>query len=124
MGLSLSTAMPDHTQHNLRHTNDELQYNVNRLEKEIIAAIEQNINSLDRLNAELKDSRKCTLEQKTYYEKELQHAEEKTSFFRDKLTVIEEKNKLLETKSTELQKDNEKLLSAIKTIDDISDKFD
>jgi len=84
MGISLSTAVADTTHYSLRQSNTELQRKVIRLEKEIIAAIGQNIESLDRLKIELKESRHCLLEQKTYYEKELQHDEDKTSFFRDK----------------------------------------
>lgn len=124
MGLSLSTAVSEHTQHNLRQSNTELQRKVTRLEKEIRAAISQNIDSLDRLKSELIETKKSMTEQKTYYEKELQHTESKVNFFRDKLTESEKNNKLLDSKCSELQKDNQNLLSAIKTIDDISDKFD
>ena len=124
MGLSLSTAVSEHAQHNLRQSNTELQRKVTRLEKEIRATINQNIESLDRLKAELIESKKILAEQKKYYENELKHSEEKVSFFREKSSESEKNNKLLESKCAELQKDNQRLLSAIKAIDDISDKFD
>ena len=124
MGLSLSTAVCENTQMNLRLTNTELQRKVIRLEKEIKAIIDKNIESMDMLNAELRTKTKTISEQKLYYEKELEHLEEKTAFFREKLTEAEKNKKTLESKNTELQKDNQKLLSAIKTIDEISDRFD
>jgi chromosome segregation ATPase len=124
MGLSLSTAVSEHAQHNLRQSNIELQRKVTRLEKEIKATINQNMESLDRLKAELTDSKKILAEQKKYYENEIKHIDDKVSFFRDKSSESEKKYKLLESKCSELQNDNQKLLSAIKTIDDISDKFD
>ena len=124
MGLSLSTAVSEHAQHNLRQSNIELQRKVTRLEKEIKATINQNMESLDRLKAELTDSKKILAEQKKYYENEIKRIDDKVSFFRDKSSESEKKYKLLESKCSELQNDNQKLLSAIKTIDDISDKFD
>jgi len=124
MGLSLSTAVCENMQMNPSLSNTELQRKISRLEKEIKTIIDKNIESLYMLNTELKTKTKIISEQKLYYEKELEHFEDKIAFFREKLTETEKNKKTIESKNTELQKDNQKLLSTIKTIDEISDRFD
>ena len=127
MGLHLSTGINEINQSNLRNTNAELQRKVIRLEKEIKAAINQNIEYVDKLKEELKEEKKS----KNLILQKLKISEEektslKTSIANHELNIINLKDdyKKLEITNSELNKDNKNLLNAIKSIDSITDKYD
>ena len=127
MGLQLSTGINEINQTNLRNTNAELQRKVIRLEKEIKAAINQNIEYADKLKEQIKEEKtsKNLILQKLKISEE-EKTSLKTSIANHELNIINLKDdyKKLEITNSELNKDNKNLLNAIKSIDSITDKYD
>tara|TARA_Y100000992_G_C20971340_1_gene352849 strand:+ start:88 stop:474 length:387 start_codon:yes stop_codon:yes gene_type:complete len=124
MGMSVSAAMHQNEYNVLRNSNTELQRKVTKLEKEIRATIDQQVKSMDRIQAELTDKTKELLKKKNeiietteYYTKKLESCENKVSIEKERLKKLHQENSDLKIKYNNV-------LNAMKTIDKISDNFD
>ncbi len=122
--MSVSAAMHQNEYNVLRNSNTELQRKVTKLEKEIRATIDQQVKSMDRIQAELTDKTKELLKKKNeiietteYYTKKLESCENKVSIEKERLKKLHQENSDLKIKYNNV-------LNAMKTIDKISDNFD